>query len=503
MRASRFVSSAIYNYLSMAFTTVTGLVYTAIVLRHLSHDGYGVMVLVGSIMSYTALLNLGVGLTVEKMTAERAHRDVDNEIPKILGNGIVLFGAVSLLAVVAALVGEPFAAPAFHVPAHERATFQGAFLVATLGMAVALPSGLYTAVHQAHQDYRYLSLTGIVNQAAGVAVGTWLLETGHGVVALVAVGTVQSYLYFIFKVRHARRKLGIHLELGRVDWGLARQMLSMSAWVFMLNVAVQAIFSSDVVVVGAVIGTAAAASYQVALGPATALRRISNQVSAITLTAASSLKAQDARSELQRLLLEGTRVVTAAVAPFVVVFLLWGRRMIVLWAGPSYASSDPTLVILSVALLVAAFQSTSTQLLFSLDRYRQLAVFSLVEAFLNLGASIVLAHVLGIVGVAIGTAVPIAAMTLCLYVPMACRVVGVRYGELLRRQIMPLTIDAAAYALLRQLTRGGSVFPDLAALLVASALVFLTCFALALVVDRRERPTYVTLLRDLLGHLHS
>ena len=100
---------------------------------------------------------------------------------------------------------------------------------------------------------------------------TLLLE-GFDVVALVALATALNVGVFLMKVRHSRTRFGVTVRKGKASWPVTRQMFSTSVWVFLMNLATRLIFSTDNFVVGAVLGTAAVASYQVALGPASSLQ---------------------------------------------------------------------------------------------------------------------------------------------------------------------------------------------------------------------------------------
>jgi O-antigen/teichoic acid export membrane protein len=503
MKASRVVSSVIFNYSETIFSSATGFVYTAFMLRHLSRGDFGILALMGSLLSYAGLLNIGVGLTAMKMIAERANNDTENEIPRIVGSALILFGVLGVIAVGVALSIEPFAGSIFHVGGASEHTFRIAFAIAIPSIVLVLPSSLYTAVHQAYQDYRYIAILGMVVQTIDVGVGITLLLLGYGVVPLMILGTSQIALVFACKVIHAHRKFGLRPEVRHLDMKLGRTMMGTSVWVMLLNIASQSIYSSDVIVVGAVLGTADAASYQVALGPALGLKAISDQFSPVSFSAAASLRGQQAHEELRRLLSEATRVAVAVVTPGVIVFVLWGRRLIELWAGKNYMTSYETLSVLSFAMLIAALQGTSAQLLFALNRYKKLAVIGLAEAAINIGLSIILAKHLGIIGVAWGTAIPITVMTLGIYVPMACKLVGIRFTALLRRLVLPLVVNGALYISLRFTIGDGHIYSNLVALLVASVGVFVVSFSLSILLDSKERNTYIGMVKSALVRIKS
>ena len=466
MKASKVVSSVIYNYLSTGFITVTGFAYTAFIVHRMSHAQFGILVLTSSLISYTNLLDLGIGVTVQKMVAERAQSGPREEITTIVRNAVTMFAVIGVI-VFAVLIGlEPFVGQMFKVTGHDLHLFRVALAIAALGIGVAFSSSIYTAVLQAYGDYRYLSILGISSQAVGVGLGMWLLIAGFGVVELVLLGTASNLVVFFLKVRHARKQFGVTARRGRHNWTMTRHMFSMSVWIFLLNLASRVSFSTDNFVVGAFLGTGAVASYQVALGPASALQTAGNQFDMVSLTAAASLRAQEAMHDLRRLLLEATRVVAAVAMPGVVIFAVWGRQLLHLWVGP-FESSYWTLVTLSIGFLLATLTGSASQVILALNRYKTMALVSLGEAAVNLVLSIVLVRRIGIVGVALGTTIPVSVMALGVYIPFACRLIGLPYSRLLRSLALPAAVNAIAFGILRSFADEPRLFSNLIELIAA------------------------------------
>ena len=62
MKASKVVSSVIYNYLGVAFVTITGFAYTAFIVHRMSHARFGILVLTSSLITYSNVLDLGIGV---------------------------------------------------------------------------------------------------------------------------------------------------------------------------------------------------------------------------------------------------------------------------------------------------------------------------------------------------------------------------------------------------------------------------------------------------------
>ena len=111
--------------------------------------------------------------------------------------------------------------------------------------------------------------------------------------------------------------------------------------------------------------------------------------------------------------------------------------------------------------------------------------------------SIVLAKRIGIVGVALGTTIPLTLMAFGFYIPFACRLIELPYTRLLRRLILPVAVDTIAFGILRLVADSPKEFSNLLVLLAASVGVFAVCFGTSMLFDPQERSTYINMLREL------
>ena len=178
MKASKVVTSVIYNYLSTGFITVTGFAYTAFIVHRMSHGRFGIFVLTSSIIGYSNVLDLGIGVTVQKMVAEprswRPNRRDHHNRYETRSRSSSSSG--------------PSSRPSFSAWSHSSEVFSRsperisissiALAIAAGGIGISFPSAIYTTVHQAHGDYRYLSALGICSQALQVGVGMTLFARG-------------------------------------------------------------------------------------------------------------------------------------------------------------------------------------------------------------------------------------------------------------------------------------------------------------------------------------
>ena len=61
---------AILSYVNIVATVVVGLLYTPIMLRLLGQSEYGLYSLIGSVVGYLSVLDMGLGNTIVRYTAK-------------------------------------------------------------------------------------------------------------------------------------------------------------------------------------------------------------------------------------------------------------------------------------------------------------------------------------------------------------------------------------------------------------------------------------------------
>jgi O-antigen/teichoic acid export membrane protein len=91
------------------------------------------------------------------------------------------------------------------------------------------------------------------------------------------------------------------------------------------------------------------------------------------------------------------------------------------WVGPRYVSSYIVLLILLIPATLYYAQSTSNRILFGMSLHKSLAIIALIEGVSNVILSVVLVRPLGIVGDAIGTAIPLLCTSLFFLPRHMCR----------------------------------------------------------------------------------
>jgi len=273
-----------------------------------------------------------------------------------------------------------------------------------------------------------------------------------------------------------------------------------SLYVFLIDVAVQIGFNLDNVVVGAALGTSAVAIYAVTLRLADTQRQVSSQFNTLMFPVVVRYGAENDPDALRRMLIEGTRLALTLVCGVTVCLMGFAAPLIAHWMGPGFDASVLPLQVLAVTGVILVGQGPLGNILLGTGRHRLVAFASLGEALANLALSVVLVRRFGLLGVAIGTAVPVFIANIVVLAPAACRQLGIRVGDFLRDVATAPLVGALAAAAAGAAIRDALPPRSIAAVIAEGALVgglYLTAvWTVGFTHDVRER--YSAFARQIL-----
>jgi O-antigen/teichoic acid export membrane protein len=204
----------------------------------------------------------------------------------------------------------------------------------------------------------------------------------------------------------------------------------------------------DLLVVGVMLGLHAVAAYSIGLKLAQMGMKALQPFSALFFPRASGLSAEGDVRGLGALLVSGTRVSLAVANPIMLLLSLLAGPLIVAWVGDGFGDAVAVLVLLALARGAASVAETAWWLLGGAGWIRWTASLSLVEAVVNLGASIALAPKYGPAGVAAGTLIGVVLTRLPVSFLLSPRATGIPPAQFvagaLRPHVLPLLVTAAA-----------------------------------------------------------
>jgi O-antigen/teichoic acid export membrane protein len=492
------------RYVAIMVETAVGLVMLPFNLAHLGRVEYGLWVLLGSITVHFSVLDLGfTGALVKFMAQYRAHRNARalNEIASTL---FFLFAGMGILAYAAA-AGVAFNLDrVFELTPAQAETGRWLLLMIAIPVALNFPFSVYGGVVCGFQRYDANNKVAVVSSIAVASVNAGVLLAGYGLVALVAATTVvRVIMYFVYRLNAHRifPELRIHVSLFRR--GRLREVTGFSVYTSIIDWANKLNYQLDELVIGAFLGPVAVAVWAPAERIISGTQRLTNQLNDVLFPVVVDSDASQRNDRLQQILLQGTRLSLAMVVPIAAALILLADPLLHAWLRKSdmaiIVGAIPIVQILAVAVAIRVGAATGTTVLKGAGKHRMLAFVNLGTGLVNVVLSMALIGRYGLVGVAVGTLIPIAAATGFILYPAACRRVGLPLSRALTHSVLPALWPAFVVGLALAVTRLISSGTLLAVVLqaLAGGVLYVGLFFLV-AIGRHDRAFYTAKAMELL-----
>ena len=467
-----------YAYLGMV--TVVGLWLTPFLLGRIGTEAFGLWLVTTQILGYLQLLDLGVVALAPREMAYATGRTLQGAPAGEAALVLARFRRVVLWQVPLAACA---AAAIWWVGGYRWPELRWP-LGAVLGaFAVAFPFRLNHAALQGLQDLGYLGKVQMAAWAAGTATTIVLVLLGAELGALVAGWIVTQFTSAIACVARMRLRFGgiWARPATSLPWADTKGLVTRAGWVSAAQVGQVFLNGSDLLVIGAVLGPAAAVPYS-CTGKLVSV--LANHPQLLMQTAAPALaemrtsESRERVAEVATALMRAMLVISGAVACLVLtvndVFVSW-------WVGADLYAGPWLTTLLVAAMLCRHLATSLTYALFAFGHERRISLVAVGDGVITLAATAILALAtpLGLISAALGSLAGVLLVSLPFTATALARELGMGVTALLTSQAQWLWRFLAATGILTVL--GRLVAPHgLAGLLVMATLVAVVYGALML-----------------------
>lgn len=495
------VRGAASSYLAQAIGVVTGFLVTPLVLHHIGREHFGLWVLIGALVSYGTLLDLGISSGVVKYVAEHLARGRVDEARAVATTALWIYGAFGLLVILLASAASPFVPAIFGIDAEDRQLAIALTVLSGIGVGVGIPFSTPRAVLRGLQRFELANLISIAATLLTAAAIVAVVVLGGGLLELVAATVATTFVMqpiSIWIVRRTAPSIGYGWRGGRRD--LIRPLLGFSSSVWVMQVAGRLLGRSDTVIIGLFLPVASVTPYALAQRVSTLVYMGTNEMTKVLMPLSSEMQASDAKAALRSTFLISTRLTLAAGAGFAVVVATLGPEILTVWVGEQYAHYSTIVTLLAFGIAADALSLPAGNILVGMGRPRVLAAMAIGAGVADVVLSVVLLHLYGLVGVAVATLVPMAFVSVFVRMPYAARAIGVTLTRVARSAVLPVVLPSAALtAALGLLTRAARI-DSLLELLLAGGGGLAAYVALYVLIgaSRGERAFYRSYVRRVL-----
>jgi O-antigen/teichoic acid export membrane protein len=289
-----------------------------------------------------------------------------------------------------------------------------------------------------------LTLAGLRAVAVFVA-----LRAGGGIVALAlvelcynAMGCLAQLWLSIRLYPQLRIRLdaSVHRHLG--------QVLSFSLYSFLLDVATELIYFTDVVIIGVLLPVGMITFYVIAANMRNYARSLVSGLSISLAPAASKLEAEAQQQGLEGLLLRNIRNAGLIMLPIAVTFMVRGDTFIGLWMGRSYGElCGRVLWVLALALLFSASSQIAQSIVLGVGKHKHVVPVLFAQGICTVAVAIAVVRSRGILGVAWASTIPSIAVSTFFWPWYIRKAIGIPVRDYIVWAFLRPSVSAVAFAL--------------------------------------------------------
>jgi O-antigen/teichoic acid export membrane protein len=436
----KLASGSALRFLNFAAQLVAALFLMPFMVGSLGDRMYGFWVLIGKIIDYYGLIDLGITAAVSRHIAAAIGARDDKQCNQVISNALALYSGVAAL-VGAATMLLVVLAPLFVSGNENIVLFQKVILLLGLNTAVEFPIRVFGGVLTAQLRYDIMSLLKLGTLVLRVSGIVAVLSLGHGLLALalvtVAAGVPEKIAYIYF-ARRSYPKL--HVSFSYLSKKTVRTLYGYGLYVFLIQLGDMFKFNVDSFIIASFVGLAAVTHYGVATSLMINFMSLIGTVMGVLVPVFSRMEAENDPVRIKKAFYLSTKIAICLTSFVSFGFIAWGRLFIERWMGPNYLDAYPCLVILVIGLTVSLWQSASQSLLFGTSKHKFYAIANGAEAAANLALSLLLVRWFGITGVAMGVMAPMLLISLIAQPIYVCRLTGMPYKEYLNEMARTLGV---------------------------------------------------------------
>jgi O-antigen/teichoic acid export membrane protein len=419
------------NWLLSLVTIAVTYVLTPFSIHALGDAGYGTWLLITSITGYLLLLTLGVPMATVRYMAQYAAEGRRDDLNRAVASSAGLYLSLGAAALCIGGVLFAFFDSTYVVPPALRAEARLGFVLVVLYVSAGFIAQLPYGIMAAHHDFvlRNAVQLAVLILRLGLTIALLTLRPSLVSLAIVLLATLVFEVSVMWAVVR-RRYPAVRLRVSDFDKRQIRLIFSFSVFVLVLNVGERLMFQSDALVIGAFLDVADIPYYAVANSLGLYLMEFVIAIAAVVMPTATKLQAQGQRQGLEEIFLKWSKIALSLTLMAGLFLLVLGPQFLGWWINPGYESTaGRVLQILTIgAIIYLPVRGVALPILMGLGKPKRATAAYVVSGVVNVGMSIVLAQSMGLVGVALGTTLPLIGYAAALLV-LACRELGISLGR--------------------------------------------------------------------------
>lgn len=405
---NKIAKNVIANYVGVFGQIAIAFFLSPFLVNTLGDTKYGIWTIVAALSGYMSLLDLGISSAIGRYVSKYHQSSDHQKLNAIVNSALLLFLLISTLVVLISPWTSRFIVNFVNFDAELESTVQLLVVIVSFDVAIFVISGIFRGAFVGFQRYEVINFAIITSSIYKAILFYVFLSNEYGLLTMglisISANLLTASAYFLVLKRSYKFLTITPVKANRKA---TLDIWSFGKFTFIGMLANQVIYYSDAFVIGYFLSAAAVTYYTIPWSLMEYTMRLCLGISRTFVPAFSAQEELNDTSQIYKLYISGTKYMLIVSNLLCVGIMVFGGDFIAIWMGERFREiCAPLVLILFTTLLIQAPQLISYSLLLGLAKHKTYSYVSIGVSVCNLVLSIVLVQQYGLIGVAIGSAVP-------------------------------------------------------------------------------------------------
>lgn len=391
------------SYVNLGIGSVIPLVYTPIMLRILTQSEYGLYSLANSIIGYLSLLSFGFGTAmIRYITKYKVENDKEGE-QNLIGLFIFIYSILAIIVFISGWILAFNSGKLFSngLSIKEVNELKILIIIMTVNTATIFPTSVFSAITIAHEKFVFRKCTDIFSTIIIPVLNIIVLVLGLKSIGLAISAYIGQIIIVFINFFYCLKRLKIKPKFSNMPFTLMKELISFSGFVFLGSIVDMLYWSTDKVLIGAMMGTTAVAIYNIGGTFNNIIQQLSVGISGVLVPKITGMVFSECSSkELSELFIKIGRLQYIIVSLIVTGFIVFGKQFIMFIAGQGYEKSYYVALLTMIPLSIPLIQNTGLNIITAQNKLKFRSIVYLIVAIVNVISTAICIRYWGIIGAA-------------------------------------------------------------------------------------------------------
>jgi O-antigen/teichoic acid export membrane protein len=428
-------SNIVVLFLKIAVTFIMA----PVLVMNLGNYDYGLWEMIGSVVGYMGMLDLGMGPAISRYAAKARSEKNDVDLQQVFSSSLVFMVLIGLLLMFAFALWGAYFPDSIAQEGRETERYTFLLMILAAQMLFIFPGRVAESYLEGFQRYQLKNNIIIVNTIVGSSILYFNITPENGLILLAAInglGAAIKYVIYFYLLSRAD-VAGVSFKFEDFNLSKLRELIRFGLKSLIQGISTRIENATDTLVIGYFLGPAMVPFYSIPANLVNYIRTLGHTLTHVFMPVFSGMLSSEHNELIRKTYIQGSKYCIAIVSLISVGAVMFGSVFIEIWMGAEYAKEATAIIAVLVAFTVLPFiDPFCSRYLTAINKHSIFAKWAPVSAVINLVASCILIQSYGILGVAIGSLIPVF-IFVPIYLLEVCRNIGFTWQFYVKNAVLP------------------------------------------------------------------